>query len=122
MEPVDSRPLGEALPPPRTHATVTSSPAPSVETKAAARRRVDAVAVPSVLPMLPWRVAGAIALSIAFGLIGWEIRGVVDDQPWSDPVMYWSIVAGIVAGRLRARLDLVVGGERPSPGRARVGP
>ncbi|MGA7759064.1 MAG: hypothetical protein WCA57_14595 [Ilumatobacteraceae bacterium] len=100
MEPVDSRPLGEALPPPPAHGAgaVASSVAPSVETKDAARRRAGAVAVPSVLPMLPWRVAGAIALSIAFGLIGWEIRGVVDDRPWSDPVMYWSIVAGIVAG------------------------
>lgn len=98
MEPVDSRPLGEALPPTRTHPTVASSPAPSVETKASTRRRVDAVAVPSVLPMLPWRVVGALALSIAFGLIGWEIQRVVDDQPWSDPIMFWSIVAGVVAG------------------------
>jgi hypothetical protein len=112
MEPVDPRPLGEALPPPHAHAAGTVSPSvettveskaeskaqSKVETKDVGRPRADAVAIPSMVPMLPWRVAGAVALSIAFGLIGWEIQRVVDDQPWSDTVMFWSIVAGLVAG------------------------
>ncbi len=110
MEPLDSRSLGEALPPPRTetagfaappsapHAEPKSAARRRSEPKSAARRRSEAVAVPSLLRMLPWRVAGAVALSLAFGLIGWEIRRVVDDQPWSDPIMFWSIAAGIVAG------------------------
>jgi hypothetical protein len=100
MEPVDPRPLGEALPPPHAHADGIGPPTADSGsgTKNSVPRHLDAVAVPSLLPMLPWRVAGAVALSIAFGLIGWEIQRVVDDHPWSDPIMFWSIVGGVVAG------------------------
>ena len=48
--------------------------------------------------MFPWRLLGALALSLAFLLMGREIHGVATDQPWSDADMWWSIIAGAVAG------------------------
>ena len=117
MEPVDPRPTGWAPPPPSADAGGVStavSPGSSDEvadrpsnrasngaakraSEEVERRRSSAAPVPSLLPMLPWRVAGAVALSAAFALIGWEIQRVVDDQPWSDRIMFSSIVAGVVA-------------------------
>jgi hypothetical protein len=49
--------------------------------------------------MLPWRVAGAVALSAAFVLIGAQVRRVVDDRAWSDPLM-WASIAGVVAAAM----------------------
>ncbi|HYN32315.1 MAG TPA: hypothetical protein VES40_06805 [Ilumatobacteraceae bacterium] len=51
-----------------------------------------------LVPMLPWRLLGALALSLAFALMGWETKRLVTDQPWSDATMWWSIAAGAVAG------------------------
>ena len=48
--------------------------------------------------MFPWRLLGAIALSLAFALMGREIQRLATDQPWSDSYMWWSIAAGAVAG------------------------
>ena len=52
----------------------------------------------ALAPMFPWRLLGAIALSFAFLLMGREIRLLATDQPWSDANMWWSIIAGAVAG------------------------
>jgi hypothetical protein len=49
--------------------------------------------------MLPWRVAGAVALSAAFVAIGWQARRVVDDRDWSDPLM-WASIAGVVTAAM----------------------
>lgn len=50
-----------------------------------------------MVPMLPWRVGGAVALSAAFVLIGWQVQRLVDDQEWSDQIMWGSIAAGLAA-------------------------
>jgi hypothetical protein len=54
--------------------------------------------VQDLVPMLPWRVLGAIALSFAFASMGREIQRLATDQPWSDTYMWWSIAAGAVVG------------------------
>ncbi len=48
--------------------------------------------------MFPWRLGGAIALTIAFALMGREIRRIANDLPWSEADMWWSIATGAVAG------------------------
>ncbi len=48
-------------------------------------------------PMAPWRVAGAAALATTFGLMGLQIQRLTDDQPWSNPLMWMSILAAVVA-------------------------
>ena len=92
MEPVDSLSSATTLPPP-TAGVQFNAPNPS----AATSPRESALPAVVLLPMFPWRLAGAMTLSLAFALIGWEIRRLVDDQPWSDPIMWGSIVAGCLA-------------------------
>ncbi len=70
---------------------VAASPAPPPAA-------VTAGVIRPLLPMLPWRIAGAIALTATFLLIGWQVERLVDDQPWSDALMWLSILAGIVVG------------------------
>ena len=53
--------------------------------------------VEQIRPMAPWRIAGALALSAAFGLIGWQVQRLIQDQPWSDPLMWGAAAAGVVA-------------------------
>ena len=81
------------LPPPTVGAT---SGAPDMAAPGASA----AILVPggALAPMFPWRLLGAIALSLAFVLMGREIQRLATDQPWSDANMWWSIVAGAVAG------------------------
>jgi hypothetical protein len=92
MEPVDSLSSATTLPPP-TAGVQFNAPNPS----AAMSPRESALPAVVLLPMFPWRLAGAVTLSLAFALIGWEIRRLVEDQPWSDPIMWGSIVAGCLA-------------------------
>ena len=59
--------------------------------------------VPSLLPMLPWRILGAGALVVAFALVAWQTYRVVDDQTssqdtWPDSITWWAVAAGLVAG------------------------
>ena len=106
MEPVDSRPTGEVLPPPSA-ATAASSRAGAATPDTVRPRAV--AGTPSVgrpggpdldiSAMLPWRVAGAVALSAAFVAIGWQARRVVDDRDWSDPLM-WASIAGVVTAAM----------------------
>jgi hypothetical protein len=93
MEPVDSGSRGIPLAPPTfgTLAGDPKMPAPGPPT-------LPLGAVNSLAPMFPWRLLGAIALSLAFALMGWEIQRLVTDQAWSDATMWWSIAAGAVAG------------------------
>lgn len=93
MEPVDSLSPATTLPPP-TAGVPFNAPNPA----AATSLRESALPTVVLLPMFPWRLVGALALSLAFLLIGWEIRRLVDDQPWSDPIMWGSIAVGGVAG------------------------
>jgi hypothetical protein len=96
MEPLDPRPIGEALPPP------SAATAASAQPGAADRPpRVGSQAGPDldVSVMAPWRVAGAVALSGAFVLMGWQVQRVVDDRAWSDPLM-WASIACMVAAAM----------------------
>ena len=102
MEPVDPHAARPPLPPPAPVGTVAEGEriefddpgAAHVEDRAdVAHRSWRAAAAPGEvirpqLPMLPWRIAGAIALSATFLLIGWQVELLVDDQPWSDGVMW----------------------------------
>ncbi len=47
--------------------------------------------------MAPWRIAGAIALATTFALMGWQVQRLIDGQPWSNSVMWMSVIAGVVA-------------------------
>lgn len=93
MEPVDSRSHGTPLAPP----TVGAAPGdPNMAAPGASPMML--VSVHGLAPMFPWRLLGAIALSLAFVLTGREIQRLATDQPWSNPIMWWSIAAGAVAG------------------------
>jgi hypothetical protein len=92
MEPVDPRPQSTPLPPP----TVAAAPGVTMAAPGAAPTLVAPGG--ALAPMFPWRLLGAIALSLAFLLMGREIRLLATDQPWSDANMWWSIIAGAVAG------------------------
>jgi hypothetical protein len=48
-------------------------------------------------PMAPWRIVGALMLAATFGLMGWQVQRLVDDQPWSDALMWTSVLTGAVA-------------------------
>ncbi len=79
----------------RPSARAPASPTPAAPGVAAGAARVRfRVSV----PMFPWRLLGALALSLAFVMMGREIQRLVTDQPWSDAAMWWSIAAGAVAG------------------------
>ncbi len=93
MEPVDSRSHGKPLAPPTVGALPGDPTMPAPGTPP-----VPLGAVSSLAPMLPWRLLGAVALSLAFALVGWEIQRLVTDEAWSDATMWWSIAAGSVAG------------------------
>ncbi len=47
--------------------------------------------------MAPWRIAGAVALTATFALMGWQVQRLVDDQAWSTGLMWMSVATGIVA-------------------------
>jgi hypothetical protein len=47
--------------------------------------------------MAPWRIAGATALAATFSLMGVQVQRLTDGQPWSDPLMWLTVAAGIVA-------------------------
>ena len=47
--------------------------------------------------MAPWRIAGAVALTTTFALMGWQVQRLVDDQAWSNGLMWLSVGAGVVA-------------------------
>ncbi|HSP30168.1 MAG TPA: hypothetical protein VLN74_16575, partial [Ilumatobacteraceae bacterium] len=47
--------------------------------------------------MAPWRIAGATALLAMFALMGWQVQRLIDDQPWSDPLMWLTVAAGIAS-------------------------
>jgi hypothetical protein len=47
--------------------------------------------------MAPWRIAAAVSLAAMIAPIGWQVQRLTDDRPWSNALMWVSIVAGIVA-------------------------
>ena len=47
--------------------------------------------------MAPWRVVGAVALIATFALMGWQVQRLVDDHPWSNPLMWGSVVTAAAA-------------------------
>jgi hypothetical protein len=51
----------------------------------------------SLRPMMPWRIAAAMALATMLAPIGWQVQRLTDDQPWSNALMWVSIVAGVAA-------------------------
>jgi hypothetical protein len=47
--------------------------------------------------MAPWRIVGAATLSATFALMGWQVQRLSDDQPWSNSLMWLSVLTGLVA-------------------------
>jgi len=119
MEPLDPRSRGENLPPPvdsgasaaavvtraeitiqqPVSALVSPSSAPKWTTvppnsspgQEVGRQRV------SLLAMAPWRFAAALTMAGVFAFMGWQVRRLVGDQPWSDPLMWTTIVVGVAS-------------------------
>jgi hypothetical protein len=48
-----------------------------------------------MLPMMPWRIAGAVSLVALFAAAGLQIQRLVDDQPWSDGLMWLAILSAV---------------------------
>jgi hypothetical protein len=126
MEPLDPQPRGEMMPSPGTSgasgATITAEmpvvetsalPAPipgaaataqpggpsrtSAPPSATSTPRTSTLAPGALHPMAPWRIGGAVALTATFGLMGWQVQRLIDDQAWSNTLMWSSVVAGLVA-------------------------
>jgi hypothetical protein len=108
MEPLDPRSSAVPPPPPApprpvaapvTTAVPTAAPsaAGSLESPVEPVAPVETSGQPK-LRMYPWRVLGASAVAVAFGLSGWQVQRVIDEQPRLDAITWWTILAGIVAG------------------------
>ena len=50
-----------------------------------------------VRPMAPWRIVGAATLAATLALMGWQVQRLSDDQPWSNSLMWMSVLTGLVA-------------------------
>jgi len=88
VEPLDPRSRGENSRPPPKWTTVPPNSSPGQEV---GRQRV------SLLPMAPWRFAAALTMTAMFAFMGWQVRRLVGDQPWSDPLMWTTIVVGVAS-------------------------
>ena len=107
MEPADQEPLSAAWPSPSTEARpIVATPA-SGTPEIGSRPKSDGdmsyaltdVSAPQTsLPMFAWRVLTAVAAMVALGLTAWQAQRVIDDQPRSGALLFWSVVAGLVAG------------------------
>ena len=91
-------------PPPAAHAPRGIDPAagsgPSWSASSARSSPAPGTAsVPSsqLRPMAPWRVAGAISLTATFVLMGMQVQRLVDDQAWSSPLMWASVLSALAA-------------------------
>lgn len=47
--------------------------------------------------MAPWRIVGAASLAATLALMGWQVQRLSDDQPWSNSLMWMSVLTGLVA-------------------------
>jgi hypothetical protein len=47
--------------------------------------------------MAPWRFAAALALLAMCAAMGWQIRRLVGEQPWSEPLMWLTIIVGVAS-------------------------
>ena len=47
--------------------------------------------------MAPWRIVGAGSLAATLALMGWQVQRLSDGQPWSNSLMWMSVLAGLVA-------------------------
>jgi hypothetical protein len=96
MEPLDPGLRGATMPPPPDQAAAAAPVTTRIPVTVAAP-------VPAARParslraMTPWRIAAAVALAAMVAPIGWQVQRLTDDQPWSNTLMWVSIVAGIVA-------------------------
>lgn len=99
MEPLDPRADGEALPPPVVRPGAPSNVVQMAPPPPGSVPIVGSSTSPlaAIRPMAPWRIGGAVALSTAFGLMGWQVQRLIDDRPWSDPLMWGAAVATAVA-------------------------
>lgn len=84
-----------------TPATLTAPMAPVVWTNLppTPATRVAGPPMPEIelRPMAPWRLVGAGALTATFALMGWQVQRLIDDRPWSDPIMWLAVLTGVVA-------------------------
>jgi hypothetical protein len=112
MEPLDPGLRGAMVPPSADQAapaasvtdripvTAAASPPPAPPTWTAAPpspRPAVAELGPagSLRSMMPWRIAAAVALASMLAPIGWQVQRLTDGRPWSNALMWVSIVTGI---------------------------
>jgi len=48
-------------------------------------------------PMAPWRIIGAATLAATLAAMGWQVQRLSDDLPWSNSLMWLSVLTGLVA-------------------------
>lgn len=65
--------------------------------------RPPETSVPDLLPMLLFRLIGAVALVVGFALVALQTYRVVEDttlaeDTWSDALTWWAVLAGVIAG------------------------
>jgi hypothetical protein len=114
MEPLDPGLRGAMMPPSADQAAPAASVTTRIPVTAAASpppaRPTWTAAPPSPRPavaelgpagslrsMMPWRIAAAVALATMLAPIGWQVQRLTDERPWSNALMWVSIVAGIAA-------------------------
>jgi hypothetical protein len=83
-------PGGPAWAPGPQAASASSTPTPS---SASADGRVRS----TLRPMAPWRIVGAVALTVTFVVMGLQVQRLIADRPWSDGLLWLSVFTGVVA-------------------------
>lgn len=48
-------------------------------------------------PMAPWRIVGATTLAATLAVMGWQVQRLSDGLPWSNSLMWLSVLTGLVA-------------------------
>lgn len=119
MEPLDPRPRGAMMPPPggpsapvgQTTTRMTAVPPAATSVPASPGPTWNSVTSPpasvagtpqpypqvKLRSMAPWRVIGAATLTATLALMGWQVQRLSDGQPWSNSLMWVSVLTGLVA-------------------------
>jgi len=97
MEPLDA-PSGVVPPPPIACPPPIESDVDGESVEVSGTQPADSQGLPRKLRMYPWRVLGASAVAVAFGLTGWQVQRAINDESRIDSITWWTILAGLIAG------------------------
>jgi len=90
MATVPAAPTGAPSPAGPTWTHVTPSPASAAGTP-------QPYPQVKLRPMAPWRIVGATTLAATLAVMGWQVQRLSDDLPWSNSLMWLSVLTGLVA-------------------------